>query len=103
MAGNGQVNILLIGSSAQEARALRALLSAEDGAYHFEHAGELTVGFTRLAQQDINLVLLDLSLPKGRGLETFLQARRHTVDVPIVVLADPSEERLATDAVEKGA
>ena len=103
MSGNGRITILLIGSSADEAHALRQLIAASGGPYAFEHAGELEIGFTRLSQGNVHVALLDLSVPKSQGLETFLRARRHAVDLPIVVLADPADERLAVDAVQKGA
>lgn len=103
MAGNGRITILLIGSSAAEAAALRQLIAASGGPYAFEHAGELEVGFTRLSQGNVHVALLDLSIPASQGLETFLRARRHAVDLPIVVLADPADEHLAVDAVQKGA
>jgi len=58
----------------------------------------------RLANGDIEVVLLDLSLPDSYGLETFIRLQAHAANLPIVVLTGTDEEgQLALEAIRKGA
>jgi DNA-binding response OmpR family regulator len=65
--------------------------------------GRLGRALTRLERGDIHVVLLDLSLPDSRGLDTFTKTHAHAPDVPIVVLSALDDEALAASAVRQGA
>jgi DNA-binding NarL/FixJ family response regulator len=58
---------------------------------------------TRLERGDIDVVLLDLSLPDSQGLDTFVKMHAHAPDMPIVVLSALDDEALAASAVRDGA
>jgi diguanylate cyclase (GGDEF)-like protein len=49
------------------------------------------------------VILLDLNLPDGRGLESLTRLREAHPDIPIVVLTGDDDERLAMAAVRAGA
>jgi diguanylate cyclase (GGDEF)-like protein len=49
------------------------------------------------------VILLDLNLPDGQGLETLTRLREAHPDIPIVVLTGSDDERLAMAAVRAGA
>jgi PAS domain S-box-containing protein len=53
--------------------------------------------------QRVDVVLLDLFLPDSQGLETLLHVRARTPLPSIVILAEPAQEALALEAVQKGA
>ncbi len=57
----------------------------------------------RLRGGTIDVVLLDLSLPDSRGVETFNQAHAAAPDVPIIVLSERDDEELALQTVQLGA
>jgi signal transduction histidine kinase len=98
------MKILLVGCSAQEALRVQALLAEDDGTrYAVERVERVESLLERPAAEGTELILLDLSLANGQGFELFLKARRHVLGVPMVVLAGPEDERLALEAVEKGA
>jgi len=56
-----------------------------------------------LTRQTPELILLDLSLPDSHGLDTLIQLRRHSGEIPIIVLTGTRDEQLAIEAVRRGA
>jgi sigma-B regulation protein RsbU (phosphoserine phosphatase) len=71
--------------------------------FEFHDAKNLSSGLTRLAEGNIDVVLLDLSLPDSSGLETFHAIKEHARDIPIIVLSGTDDETLALNAVHAGA
>ena len=51
----------------------------------------------------IEVILLDLSLPDGQGLETVRRVRNAVPEVPIVVMSGLADEAIALSAVQEGA
>jgi PAS domain S-box-containing protein len=68
-----------------------------------EWVDRLESGLTRLTEDKIDVVLLDLSLPDSQGLETLDKVQEQTSDVPIIVLAHLDDEAMAVQAMRKGA
>jgi DNA-binding NarL/FixJ family response regulator len=66
-------------------------------------AHRLSSGLKKLKAHHFDLVLLDLSLPDSRGIGTFTQFDKLLPQLPIVVLADEKEEKLAARTVQMGA
>ncbi len=58
---------------------------------------------SRLADQDFDVILLDLGLPDSHGLDTFAHIHRLAPDIPIVVASGTDDETLAIEAVRGGA
>jgi len=56
-----------------------------------------------LRENAFDVVLLDLTIPGSRGLETFDKLRAYAASVPIVMLTGMSDDSIAAEAVEKGA
>jgi two-component system NtrC family sensor kinase len=99
-----KIRILLIEDNPGDARLIRELLSAEEGASFFlEHADRLSTGLARLAQGNIDVILLDLSLPDSHGLEGLNKICAQVPKVPVVVLSGLSDEAVAINAVQEGA
>ena len=63
----------------------------------------LQSGLKRLETGGVDVVLLDLALSEGKGLESFNQAREVAGRVPIIVLSSLDDENLALKAVQEGA
>ncbi len=55
-----------------------------------------------LARDKFDIVLLDLSLPDSKGLETFFQIYRQDATIPVVVLTGLDDESLAIEAMQAG-
>ena len=71
--------------------------------FDMECAQLLQTGLDRLAEGGIDVVLLDLSLPDSRGLDTFAKVYAHSPEVPIIVLSSLDDEGLTVQAVRDGA
>lgn len=82
-------------------------LMAEPGLSSFKFtfacAGDLKTGFELLAKGGIEVILLDLTLPDSRGIETVLKVHAQAPQVPIVVLTGTQDEALGLEALRNGA
>ena len=99
-----QIRILLIEDNPGDVRLMQELLAGvKDVPFKVEYANRLSMGLQRLADGNIDVLLLDLSLPDSQGLETFLQAHVQAPEVPIVVLSGTDDDEVALEAVRNGA
>jgi DNA-binding NtrC family response regulator len=98
------VKALLIEDNPEDARLIREMLSeVVDGQFELEYSEELSAGLERMAGGGIDVVLLDLSLPDSRGLDTFIRVHGQAPDMPFVLLTGLDDEALAVRAVKMGA
>ena len=97
--------VLLIEDDPMDALIVRELLSAEKAhSFELSHvAGTLAMGFQAIAAGGIDLVLLDLSLPDGAGLETFKRAHLAAPHLPIIVMSGNDDEKLSVETLHEGA
>jgi DNA-binding response OmpR family regulator len=51
----------------------------------------------------VDIVLLDLSLPDSKGLDTLSRVHMHSKELPVIVLSGFDDEELAMQAVRDGA
>lgn len=99
-----RLKLLLIEDNPGDVRLIREMLAeAKDIGFQLESADCLSTGLDQLAQAEVDLILLDLSLPDSLGLETFQMAYAQASGVPIVVLSGSNDEDLAMRAVQAGA
>jgi PAS domain S-box-containing protein len=63
----------------------------------------LSEALNYLANEIFDVILLDLSLPDSRGLETFVIAHHQAKATPIIVLTGLNDETLAIRAMQEGA
>ena len=103
------ITILLVEDNTGDARLIHEILSeaGEDspGSPEFDlvHADRLSTGLAYLEECDIDVILLDLSLPDSQGLDTFNEVYAQAPEMPIVVLTGLDDETLAITAVREGA
>ncbi len=71
--------------------------------YELYHATSLGEGLDRLEAGEVDLVLLDLSLPEGDGLEPLIELRERFLDVPVVALTPHGDDLLPGQALQAGA
>lgn len=96
------IKILLIEHCANDAHLFRVLLKAESN-YALTTAPQLARGISHLIKDNFDIVLLDLSLPDGAGIEAVWRVRRAARTAPIVVLHERHDEELAARALQEGA
>jgi len=99
-----QATVLLIEDSPVDATMIRGQLSrAKGNAYEVVVASTLIDGLERLGEGDVDVILLDLTLPDTQGLETFLKTYRIAPQVPIVIITSLDDREVAYNAVRSGA
>jgi GAF domain-containing protein/DNA-binding response OmpR family regulator len=96
--------ILLIEDNLADARLLREMLTeAKRFPFDLQQTDRLSAGLERLAGNDIDVILLDLSLLDSKGLDTFLQTLARAPHTPIIVLSGLDDTKIASEAVRAGA
>jgi diguanylate cyclase (GGDEF)-like protein/PAS domain S-box-containing protein len=95
--------ILLIENDPAVSKTIHAALAEKgSGSFDVEWVRQLSDAVVRLRKKGIAAVLLNLSLPDTRGIETFDKLFAATPDVPILILGN-GDEALAKEAVGRGA
>ncbi len=98
------IRVLLIEDNPGDVRLIRELFRDHgDGAFELETADRLEAGLSRLRETAPHLVLLDLSLPESRGLDTLRAVLNQAPAVPVIVLTGLDDEGVAVEAVREGA
>lgn len=98
------MSILIVEDDADNARLLElALRSSRHGSFSCVRALSLAQAIERLKGGRIDVVLLDLTLPDSRGLETLARVRTQSRNVPIVILTGMSDQAAAVRALQEGA
>ena len=101
---NDVMRVLLIEDNKLDADLVRGMLKeAKKVDFLVEVRGTLVKGLERLAKDDIDIVLLDLTLPDSIGLDTFGRIHAHAPLVPIIVVTSSADENQAVTAFQKGA
>lgn len=85
---SGLLRILLVEDDLVDAAFIRHTLDAvAPTEFDLHHVGSLGEAYAALAEFDIAVILLDLSLPDSHGLETFTRCQALAGGIPIVVLS----------------
>lgn len=98
------IKVLMIEDSLGDARLISEMIKEVKGeSIRIEHAVRLSKGIERLAQNGIDVVLLDLALPDSIGLDTLSKIRDLFPDIPVICLTGREDEELGIQAVQMGA
>ena len=98
------MRILLIEDDSVEAR----LIAAEISSFPrrpavIDHVQRLGAGLSRLAAHSYEIILLDLNLPDGAGVESLRRVTAAAPDVPVIILTNMEDEEAAVAMVAEGA
>lgn len=100
----GKIKILLIEDNPGDVRLIQeALADVVGGPMLLRHADSLSAGLQMLTMGGIDVVLLDLGLPDGNGLDTVHRVRAQAPQTPIVVLTMTHDMTTAVRAMQAGA
>jgi PAS domain S-box-containing protein len=77
--------------------------SLEEKGYHAVAVHTAREGLEQAAKQDADLVLLDLKLPDGEGLDVLREIRKYNSDLPVIVLTGHAAVESAVRAMKLGA
>jgi signal transduction histidine kinase len=98
------IRLLLIEDSPQDALLLKhALEDAGESSFRMTQVDLMSEAVHLLPRESFDVILLDLSLPDCRGLQTVEKAAAAAPDVPIVVMTGLDDEATAIEAVRRGA
>jgi signal transduction histidine kinase/DNA-binding NarL/FixJ family response regulator len=95
--------LLLEDNEADACFLIEMLEDAEDPSWHITHAKRFSKALEHLNQTQFDILLLDLSLPDSKGLETLARVRSVVPDLPIVVLTGLDNREMSFQAVAQGA
>ncbi|MGF1541676.1 MAG: ATP-binding protein [Pleurocapsa sp.] len=98
------VKILLIEDDVAEARLLQEVLKGFSlTLFCLTHVKRLQEGLEQLKKDNFDVILLDLTLPDSQGLTSLEILVNRIPHLPIVVLTNTNDDRLAVEAVRQGA
>jgi ActR/RegA family two-component response regulator len=93
--------ILIVEDDEKFARVLSKQLTKNN--YDVAYAGSLAQSLDFVKKDKVELVLLDLGLPDSSGLLTYEKFSKEASDIPVVILTGLDDEKIAFEAVKKGA
>jgi PAS domain S-box-containing protein len=101
---NTLLRILLVEDNQGDVDLIRELVT-ETGMVSFsiESVPRLSEALSRLKDNNVDLVLLDLGLPDSSGLETFARLKAAAPAMPTIILTGNSDQEAALTAVRGGA
>lgn len=98
-----EIRVLLVEDNPGDARLFEELLRESRVPFALKLETTMKGALERLEKESFHVVILDLTLPDSRGIETFYSVRRRFGGVPIIVLSGLNDEELALRTVEEGA
>src|SRR6204780_2713615 len=98
------LQVLLIEDNAGDARLIREMFINERlGSFELTHLLRMSEAEIHLAKGAVDIVLLDMGLPDGHGLDTVRRAHAVAPGIPMIVLTGLDDEGLAAQAMKEGA
>jgi len=98
------IQVLLIEDNPGDVRLVKEMLvDAGSSRFSLTHVGMIKEGLALLKNESYHVILLDLSLPDGHGLDTIRQVCAATSGLPVVILTGLDDETIAIRAVQEGA
>ncbi|MGH1363999.1 MAG: EAL domain-containing protein [Calditrichia bacterium] len=95
-------NILLIEDNPGDALLLQEIFR-DRGLFQIVHVDRLSAGIDYLARhQQVDLILLDVHLPDGSGMENIVKVRSVCASTPIIILTGLDDEMMAIEMVKEG-
>jgi putative two-component system response regulator len=95
------IRVLLVEDNPGDARLIQTLL-AECGGFDIVWRNSLTAAKAWLADNGVDVVLLDLSLPDGTGMASVDSMREAAPDAPLIVNTGLNDEDVGMKAVKHG-
>jgi signal transduction histidine kinase len=98
------LQVLLVEDNAGDARLLREMFSKEQpGSFELTHLLRMSEAVIQLAKGGVDIILMDMGLPDGHGLDTVRRAHAVAPGVPLIVITGLDDEALAAQAMKEGA
>jgi len=95
--------ILLIEDEAAIRRVLVKILTEENTTYEVEEAADGLEGIEKIREQDFDLILCDIKMPKMDGVEVLEAVRKLKPEIPIVMISGHGDLDTAVNTMRLGA
>ncbi len=95
--------ILIIEDEAAIRRVLVKILSEENNTYFVEEAEDGLVGMEKIKDDEYDLVLCDIKMPKMDGIEVLETIRKLKPEIPVVMLSGHGDLDTAVNTMKLGA
>jgi DNA-binding NtrC family response regulator len=95
--------ILIIEDEASIRRVLTKILTEENDTYQVEEAEDGSIGYEKIAQNDYDLVLCDIKMPKKDGVELLQAVKKIKPEIPIVMISGHGDMETAIQTMRLGA
>jgi len=95
--------ILVIEDEAAIRRVLTKILSEENDTYQVDEAEDGLQGIEKIKNEDYDLVLCDIKMPKMDGVEVLKAARKIKPETPIVMISGHGDLETAVNTMRLGA
>ena len=95
--------ILVIEDEASIRRVLKKIISEENEAYQVEEAEDGLLGLEMIKNNDYDLVLCDIKMPKMDGVEVLEKAKKIKPEIPIIMISGHGDLETAVNTMRLGA
>jgi len=95
--------ILIIEDEASIRRVLSKIISEENEAYHVEEAENGLLGIEMIKNNEYDLVLCDIKMPKMDGVEVLEKVKKIKPEIPIVMISGHGDLDTAVNTMRLGA
>lgn len=95
--------ILIIEDEAAIRRVLTKIISEENDAYQVEEAEDGLLGIEKIKDNDYDLVLCDIKMPKMDGVEVLEKAKKIKPEIPFVMISGHGDLDTAVNTMRLGA
>ncbi len=101
---SARFSVLLVEDGDVDAKIVQGMLRrANQDAFSVQHVLTLREAITRIYEEPLDAVLLDLSVPDSNGIKGVSRIREAAPDLPIVALIDEDDEASSLGAIRCGA
>ncbi|MCH7668994.1 MAG: response regulator transcription factor [Acidobacteria bacterium] len=97
------VRVLLVDDHEVVRKGLRALLEAADGFEVVSEAGSVVEAIRRVGYDSPDVVVMDVRLPDGSGIDACREIRKRWPDVKVLILTSYADEEALVGAIQAGA
>ncbi|HAI17720.1 MAG TPA: response regulator, partial [Xanthomarina gelatinilytica] len=95
--------ILIIEDEAAIRRVLVKILSEENNNYQVEEAEDGLIGIEKIKNEDFDLILCDIKMPKMDGVEVLEAVKKIKPEIPIVMISGHGDLDTAVNTMRLGA
>jgi CheY-like chemotaxis protein len=100
---NKSMPILLVEDNPADAYLVKVFLNEASVRHDLVHTETLFEGIDVLREREIQMILLDLTLPDSQGFKTLTSLLERITDIPVIVMTGLNNEIVGNQAVKAGA